>query len=88
MKKFDPKLADKLMEDVTKYFPDRLVEWDGIEDSLKRMLKHYFYNMRYVHEEMSDIKYHDYVEARMQSIINLAFLDVYPMIKEENKNDM
>ena len=73
---FDKAIASKLYEDAIQYIPDRLVEWDGIEDVIRKILKHYFYQMRTIHNKIDDDSFDDFVRDRLTNIVNLAFSDV------------
>ena len=77
---FDEKIADKLLDDVEKYVPDRLVEWTGMEDVLGRLLKHYYYHMRFLHNKMDNEQFTIFMENRINAIHHLAHSDIDAII--------
>ena len=84
---FDEKIADKLLDDVEKYVPDRLVECTGIEDVLKRLLKHYFYQMRFTHGKMDNEQFTMFMENRINALRNLAHSDIDAIIIDSINSD-
>ena len=77
---FDKSIANKLVNDVLKTVPSRLVEWEEIEKTLRKLLRHYFYQMHFVHAKMDEETFMEFVKVRLESITNLAYSDVTAML--------